>query len=336
MISVTNLRKDFKVFNRGSGLRGNIASIFRNDFEIKSAVDGISLEISAGEKVAYLGPNGAGKSTTIKILTGIMTPTGGECRVNGLIPYQKRTQNAQNIGVVFGQRTQLWWDLPVQDSFKILKKIYRIPDERFSRNMSWFQEILAIQDVFKTPVRKLSLGQRMMVEIAAGMVHSPKVLYLDEPTIGLDVILKDSIRALVNRFHAQENTTVILTSHDVDDIEAVCERVIVIDEGRSIYDDSISKFRLLDTLGSIKLEWDNPQHNLIDLERLIQSRFPDIQLMALDSLRAEVTYDTRKVEAKKLASFLLEKLPINDFSKTSTDLKKVVKTIYLAKGEKLN
>ena len=228
LIEVRDLERTFVVRRRSRGLRRAPA--------IVPAVHDLSFSIAAGEMVGYIGPNGAGKSTTIKMLTGILVPTSGKIRVAGLEPSARRTDLARRIGVVFGQRTTLWWDLPLRDSFGLLQKIYRVPDGRFRRNLDEFLELLDLGPLLDTPVRQLSLGQRMRGDIAAALLHDPEILYLDEPTIGLDVISKGRLREFLRRLNAERGTTLLLTTHDLQDIEALCRRVIVIDHGTAIFD----------------------------------------------------------------------------------------------------
>ena len=228
LIEVRDLERTF-VVRRRSGR-------FRRTSSVVSAVHHLSFEIEAGDMVGYIGPNGAGKSTTIKMLTGILVPTSGEIRVAGLEPSVRRTDLARRIGVVFGQRTTLWWDLPLRDSFELLQKIYRIPADRYRRNLDEFLELLDLGRLLDTPVRQLSLGQRMRGDIAAALLHDPEILYLDEPTIGLDVISKGRLREFLRRLNAERGTTLLLTTHDLQDIEALCRRVIVIDHGTAIFD----------------------------------------------------------------------------------------------------
>jgi len=243
MIEVNHISKEFVSPKKYPGLRGAIKGLFSREKVIKKAVDDISFQIGDGEIVGYIGSNGAGKSTTIKMMTGILTPTRGNCVINGVDPNKKRKENAQNIGVVFGQRTQLWWDLPLSESFTILKEIYNVSDEEYEKQMAFLNEVLELPEFFDRPVRNLSLGQRMRADLGAALLHNPKVLYLDEPTIGLDVLVKDNIRKAIKEINEKYQTTVILTTHDIGDIEELCNRIIIIDEGKKIYDGGIEELK---------------------------------------------------------------------------------------------
>jgi len=228
LIEVRDLRREFTVRRKTSRLGRRADTV--------TAVRDLTFDIQRGEMVGYIGPNGAGKSTTIKMLTGILVPTSGHLRVAGLDPSRRRTELAARIGVVFGQRTTLWWDLPLRDSFALLQKIYRVPDDRFRANLEEFLDLLDLRDLLDTPVRQLSLGQRMRGDIVAALLHDPEILYLDEPTIGLDVISKGRLREFLRALNAQRGTTLMLTTHDLQDIEALCDRVIVIDHGTAVFD----------------------------------------------------------------------------------------------------
>lgn len=243
MIKVEHVRKTYKVSKRNAGFSSAFKALFHKDYELIHALDDVSFTISAGEMVGYIGPNGAGKSSTIKILSGILAPEEGTCQVNGLTPWKNRIQHVKNIGVVFGQRTQLWWDVPVLDSFELLKEIYRIHPLIYRRNLERLSDMLNLSELLKTPVRQLSLGQRMRCEIAASLLHDPQILFLDEPTIGLDAVSKLSVRNFILQLNKEKNTTVILTTHDMQDIEALTNRVILIGKGKILLDGTIQDIR---------------------------------------------------------------------------------------------
>ena len=242
-ITVKNLNKTFKVLERDAGLINAIKALVRRDYKNIHAVSDISFDINEGEIVAYIGPNGAGKSTTIKMLCGILNPDSGTISVNGLNPFENRKKYVSNIGVVFGQKSQLWWDIPVEDSFELLKSIYKVSEEEYNKTKKELIELLNIGDLLKTPVRQLSLGQRMRCEIAASLLHNPKILFLDEPTIGLDAVSKLQVRKFIKEINAKKNVTIILTSHDMSDIEALTNRIIVIGHGKKLYDGSLSTIK---------------------------------------------------------------------------------------------
>lgn len=243
IISLNNVTKEFKVLNRREGLKGSIRDLFSRDYRIVRAVNSISMEVGRGEIVGYLGPNGAGKSTTIKMMTGVLEPTSGEILVNDLIPYKRRAQNAQNIGVVFGQRSQLWWALPVIESFKILKDIYQVSSKNYNDMMELYRTLVDIEDILHKPVRQLSLGQRTLSDILAAFLHNPSVVFLDEPTIGLDVSMKGKIRKLIKALNKEKQTTVVLTTHDMGDVDALCKRIVIIDKGSLLYDNDIENLK---------------------------------------------------------------------------------------------
>lgn len=244
MIHVEHLTKQFVAARRYPGFMGAVKSLFTSEKEITQAVDDVSFHIKKGEIVGYIGSNGAGKSTTIKMMTGILVPTSGTVFVGGIEPYKRREENARQIGVVFGQRTQLWWDLPLTETFSVLKEIYQVPDDVFRKRMDFIYGVLGIGEFEKQSVRTLSLGQRMRADLGAALVHNPKVLYLDEPTIGLDVVVKDKIRDAIKEMNQSFDTTVILTTHDLVDIEELCRHIIIIDEGKKIYDGSLAGLKM--------------------------------------------------------------------------------------------
>ena len=243
IIKVKNLVKTYKIIEKEDGLIGYFKNLIKSKYKEFTAVNHINFEIQEGELVGYIGENGAGKSTTIKMLTGLLTPTSGEVVVDELVPNKNRIENNKKIGAVFGQKTQLWWDLPVIESFRLIKKMYKIPDGEYRKNLKKFSEILELDDLLEKQVKNLSLGQKMRCEIAATFLHNPKIVYLDEPTIGLDVLVKERIRAFIKEINKEKNTTVILTTHDLKDIEDVCDRIILLDKGQIIYDGEKEKFK---------------------------------------------------------------------------------------------
>lgn len=257
MITMEHVCKSYKVAKRNAGLKEACKAFFRRKTEIIQALDDINFTILDGEIVGYIGPNGAGKSSTIKILSGILTPEQGVCKVDGRIPWKNRMEHVRNIGVVFGQRSQLWWDVPVIDSFELLKDIYSIPTFTYQESLDELTQLLNLQELLKTPTRQLSLGQRMRCEIAASLLHQPKILFLDEPTIGLDAVSKLAVREFVKDINKKRNTTVILTTHDMQDIEALASRIILIGKGRILLDGTIDDMRL-------EIEKDNSLHNQQD------------------------------------------------------------------------
>ena len=241
-IVMENLCKDFKVLNRREGLKGSIQDLFSRDYKTVSAVKDVSVTINKGEIVGYLGPNGAGKSTTIKMMTGVLEPTSGKILVNGLVPYKDRTRNCENIGVVFGQRSQLWWALPLE-SFKLLRDLYMVPQKEYDEMIELYRSLVDIEPILHKTVRQMSLGQRTLSDILAAFLHNPGIVFLDEPTIGLDVSMKSKIRDLILGLNKEKNTTVILTTHDMGDVDALCKRIVIIDKGSKIYDNDIEHLK---------------------------------------------------------------------------------------------
>jgi ABC-2 type transport system ATP-binding protein len=243
VVVMKNVSKQFKVLNRHEGLKGSIRDLFSRDYKIIRAVEDVSLTVNKGEIIGYLGPNGAGKSTTIKMMTGVLEPTEGEILVSGRVPYQNRTANAENIGVVFGQRSQLWWNLPLIESFNLLRDIYLVPEKDYLDMLELYRSLVDLDPILHKPVRQMSLGQRTLSDILAAFLHNPGIVFLDEPTIGLDVSMKAKIRELIRGLNEVKETTVILTTHDMGDVDALCKRIIIIDKGRKIYDNDIEHLK---------------------------------------------------------------------------------------------
>ena len=243
MITVEHISKSFRVARRSGGMKEAVKALWKRQYDTVRALDDISFAIGDGEMVGYIGPNGAGKSSTIKVLSGILTPDGGRCEIDGRCPWKDRTRHVREIGVVFGQRSQLWWDVPVIDSFELLRDIYRVPQAEYRRNLDELVELLNLAQIVKTPTRQLSLGQRMRCEIAASLLHSPKILFLDEPTIGLDAVSKLAVRDFILRLNRERGTTVLLTTHDMQDIEALASRVLLIGRGKILLDGTLEDIR---------------------------------------------------------------------------------------------
>lgn len=331
MIEVKNVTKEFISPKKYPGLKGAIKGLFSNEKEKKLAVDNISFSIEKGEIVGYIGSNGAGKSTTIKMMTGILTPTKGECLINGINPSRERKKNAQNIGVVFGQRTQLWWDLPLSESFTILKEIYNVGDEEYKERMEFLNRVLELEEFWTRPVRNLSLGQRMRADLGAALIHNPKVLYLDEPTIGLDLVVKDNIRSAIREINEKYQTTVILTTHDIGDIEELCSRIIIIDDGRKIYDGSLSDLKeQYGTMRKVSMEVRNVEEvsSLNLAERL--SVPENTYRINVDSEQSSVvvSFDKNKLQVSDIIAQFMEKTDVRDIKIQETELSEIVKEIY--------
>ena len=326
LIEVSHLRKSFRIARRQTGFAGALRSLFRREYVEKFAVDDISFTIAPGEMVGYVGPNGAGKSTTIKILTGILTPTSGVVKVNGLVPYRQRMENARQIGVVFGQRTQLWWDLPTVESFELLKAIYRIPESRYRRNLTLFTDLLGLGEFLETPVRQLSLGQRMRADLAASLLHEPPILYLDEPTIGLDVVAKEHMRNFIQEINRERGVTLLLTTHDMEDIERLCQRMILIDHGKVVYDGSIDHIK--ETYGHDRiliLDLDHEPHGF-DLPEELQSA--GVIRLRSEGRRHWIRFDRRKVTAGTIIERVGRDYTIRDLTLQEPEIESIIRQIY--------
>ncbi len=319
-IEVSSLRREFRQAKRFDGPLGAVRTLLTREYTTRAALDDITFSIEAGESVAYLGPNGAGKSTTIKLLTGILVPTSGSVRVLGNQPHTHRQENARRIGVVFGQRSQLWWDLPLMESFDLHRRIYRIEPERFQRNLAFCEEVLRMEAFIQTPVRQLSLGQRMRGELAMALLHEPEVLFLDEPTIGLDVLAKDRIREFLKLVNTERGTTIILTTHDLRDIEELCERILVVNLGNLVYDGRIDALRQrMGSERSIIVEFsDDPGPVEIPHATLVEDR----------GIRKTFAFNRAEIPALDLVSSLPRTLPIADISFVEPDIEEIIRRLY--------
>ncbi|MGR3178998.1 MAG: ABC transporter ATP-binding protein [Candidatus Anammoxibacter sp.] len=321
VIEVKNLRKDFTVDETGKGFIGKAKALFHRRRRIIAAVDGIDFSVNRGEFVGYVGKNGAGKSTTIKILTGILVPSSGTVKVNGFVPYKERKKNAIKIGVVFGQRTQLWWDLPVYESFDILRVIFRVSKQDFDYQMKRLEKALDLKPLMSMPVRKLSLGQRMRCDIAASLIHNPPVLFLDEPTIGLDVLAKDSIRKFLTEINREDGTTIILTTHDMNDIEHLCKRLIILDEGRVIYDGETEALKQKFVHEKIiEIEFYEEVHTVKDI--------PDITVIREHGCKKWFKFNSDKSSTGKIISLLATSYKIKDISVKEPSVEDIIRNIY--------
>ena len=320
VISVEHLCKEFKVHRRRKGLWGSLGSTVTREYDTIRAVEDANFTLERGEFVGYIGANGAGKSTTIKMLTGILVPTSGHIDVMNLTPYLHRKENARRIGVVFGQRTQLWWDLPVIDSFELLKHIYEIPENRYKQNLEFFSELLQLHPFLSTPVRKLSLGQRMRCDLTAALLHDPEILYLDEPTIGLDVVAKEQVRQFLRQINAERQVTAILTTHDLNDVEQVCRRLIIIDKGKLIYDGGID---------ALKKQYGKTRLLIVDLAQ----PYSDVQLDGVNLTRREenrvwLAFDRDTLPASEVIAQLAARYEIQDLTISEPEIEEIVRRIY--------
>ena len=325
IIEIKNITKEFKVLNRREGLKGSLKDLFSRDYKIVRALDNISMSIKQGEIVGYLGPNGAGKSTTIKMMTGILEPTSGEILVGGNVPYQNRTKNAQEIGVVFGQRSQLWWALPLIESFKILKDIYGVSDEDYNDMLTLYKSLVDIEPLLHKPVRQMSLGQRTLSDILAAFLHNPKIVFLDEPTIGLDVSMKAKIRTLIHALNKEKNTTVILTTHDMGDVDALCERIVIIDKGKMLYDNDIEHLKgFFGSYRTLKIRIDG---DLKQQAEKIQQELSGFSVSADDEW-ISILVDEEKAKVMEVLSQLQKNYEIRDMQLEEISTEEVIKKIY--------
>jgi ABC-2 type transport system ATP-binding protein len=325
LIEAKGLTKQFRQAVKEPGLVGSLKHFATRKYTDKLAVDHIDLSIEAGESVAYLGPNGAGKSTTIKMLTGILVPTSGSLIVDGLVPHEKRLQNAKNIGVVFGQRTTLWWDIPVIESFNLARDMYEIPVKRYKANLAEFTELLGLGEFMNIPAGKVSLGQRMRADLCMALLHEPKMLYLDEPTIGLDIAVKDSIRKFIRRQADERGTTVMLTTHDLGDIEDICNRIVIIDKGKIIHDGDL--IALKDNYARdrvIHFQLARPPESI----ETICAGLPTCELTT-DGLRLSVRFDRFQHQAGEIAAAVMPHVEVIDFRIDEPEVEDLIRKVYL-------
>jgi len=327
IIEVHNLSKEFRTFRRREGVRGALQNLFVRDYLTVRAVDGISFSIEPGEMVGYIGANGAGKSTTIKMLTGILVPTSGRILASGYVPYRDRRRYTKHIGVVFGQRTQLWWDIAVVESFKLLKEIYEIPEADYRHRLEMFSEILSLGDYLHTPVRKLSLGERMRCDLAASLLHNPPLLFLDEPTIGLDVVAKDHIREFLKEINRTERTTVLLTTHDLSDIEELSKRLLIIDKGRILFDGELREMKQrLAKFNQVKFFL----KDRAQVARLPLIATDGISCERVDELTYLMRFDRDRHSSAEVIRNLVNTLEVRDILVEEEPIEDIVKRIYLS------
>ncbi len=320
-ITVTNLQKTFQTKRKAAGLSGSLRALIKPEYSQVEAVHDLSFSMEAGELLGFIGPNGAGKSTTIKILTGILYPTGGEAQVLGFVPWRDRSKLAYQIGTVFGQRPQLWYHLPAIDTFKLFGKIYDLDDRETGKRIDFLSEAFEIQDLLETPVRKLSLGQRMRCEVAASLLHRPRLLLLDEPSIGLDVVAKQHIRDAIRTMSAEENVGVLLTSHDAGDLEAVCKRVIIINHGQIVYQDKVSNLKrkyLTTKLVSVRYAEEVPADFTL----------AGVEILKVGHYGVKLKFDTQHIPVEKVLTTLTDFGSVMDITISDPPLEEVIATIY--------
>ena len=320
IISVKNISKTFKVSKRKSGAKEALKSFFKREYKYIKAIDDISFDIEKGEIVGYIGPNGAGKSTTIKILSGILVPDEGTCKINGMIPWKQREEYVSKIGVVFGQRSQLWWDIPAEDTFDLLQDIYKIDKKEYLKTKEELVKLLDLEEIIKIPVRQLSLGQRMRCEIVASLLHKPKILFLDEPTIGLDAVSKVIIRDFIKKINEKDKITVILTTHDMSDIEALAKRIILIGKGKVLYDGTLKK---------LKQKYDMYKHITVETtERIEPLQIEGIVSQEKIDTGYLFTIDTKILKISNFLNHLSEKTLINDIEIDNQSIDDIILKLY--------
>lgn len=319
MIELKNISKTFRVARRSAGFREAAKALFKKEYTEVHALQDVSFTIGEGEMVGYIGPNGAGKSSTIKIMSGVLTPDSGSCIINGRTPWKERTAHVREIGVVFGQRSQLWWDVPVIDSFELLRDVYRMDPAQYKKNSDQLIEMLHLEEIVKTPARQLSLGQRMRCEIAASLLHDPKILFLDEPTIGLDAVSKIAVRDFIKTINREKKTTVILTTHDMQDIEALTERILLIGKGRILLDGSLEELKRRNSAGRV-LTVDYLGDSLPVMENMT--------LLKDLNGHAQVAIDTRMLSVSQAISHISSLVEVKDLSVDGQTVEELVVSLY--------
>lgn len=320
MIEVEGLSKSFKVVKRGAGIGAALSSLFSPQYSTVQALDNISFKIDEGEIVGYIGPNGAGKSTTIKVISGILVPDNGKCNILGYTPWKQRINHVKNIGVVFGQRSQLWWDVPVIDSYNLLKDIYKIPHKTFQENLELLTATLDLSTLLTTPLRQLSLGQKMRCEIGASLLHNPKILFLDEPTIGLDAVSKIAVRNFIKTINKEKKVTVILTTHDMNDIEALAERIILIGHGKILFDAALRELKSKFTNYKILTVDFAESNETVDIE--------GTTILSKTKERLSLSVDLTKTKISEVICLLSNKLDIIDVSVDSRPIEEIIVDLY--------
>lgn len=327
IIKLKNVTKEFKVLNRHEGLAGSIKDLFSRDYKIVRAVDNINLDVAQGEIVGFLGPNGAGKSTTIKMMTGVLEPSQGELIINNRIPYKDRTKNSQEIGVVFGQRSQLWWALPLIESFKLLKDIYQISDKDYNDMLNLYGNMVDLEPLLHKPVRQMSLGQRTLSDILAAFLHNPKVVFLDEPTIGLDVAMKSKIREMILELNRKKNTTVILTTHDMGDVDALCQRIVIIDKGKMLYDNDIEHLKkFFGAYRTLKLRL---KEDVTEAAPKLKAELANLDVAVTnDDTWISILVNEEKIRVMKVLEIIQESHRVRDMQLEEISTEDVIKKIY--------
>lgn len=318
VITLKNIGRKFKIAKKENNY---LKYIFRREFVVKEAVKDVSFKIEEGELVGFIGPNGAGKSTTIKMMSGILVPSEGEISVLDMVPYENRKKLAKHIGVVFGQRSQLWWDLPVSDTFLLLKKLYKISDETYEKNLREYSELLGTTEFIDQPVRQLSLGQRMRADLCAALLHDPEILFLDEPTIGLDVVVKKQIREMIKKKNEARRVTVILTTHDMKDVEEICNRIILINDGKIVLDGPVEE---------IKQEFQGLSEIAVVTDKYMKHlEIPNVEEVHIDGYNIKIKFDARKVSSAEIVTGLMHQCNLVNMQINKPEIDDIIRNLYL-------